>query len=72
MNKKYIITLTEAERLLIFNTVDSAETPKTVRKRCNALLLADTSVGKPLVQDKLRLVVAYLMFVYTKPLKITA
>ena len=53
MNKKYRVVLTETERLLIFNTVDSAETPKTVRKRCNALLLADTSVGKPLVQDQI-------------------
>jgi len=55
MNKKYNISLTEAERLVIFNTVDNAETPKTVRKRCNALLLADTSVGKPMVQDQIAL-----------------
>ena len=53
MNKKYSIALTEAERLVIFNTVDSVETPKTVRKRCNALLLADTSIGKPLVQEQI-------------------
>ena len=53
MNKKYNVALTEAERLLIFNTVDSADTPKTVRKRCNTLLLADTSVGKPMSQEQI-------------------
>ena len=53
MNKKYIVTLTEAERLNLFNTVDSADTPKTIRKRCNILLLADTSVGKSIIQDEI-------------------
>ena len=53
MNKKYIVKLSEEERLLIFNTVDGEDTPKTVRKRCNALLLADTSVGEPIIQEEI-------------------
>jgi len=53
MNKKYIVTLTETERLSLFNTVDGSDTPKTIRKRCNILLLADTSVGKPIIQDEI-------------------
>ena len=53
MGKKHVITLSEAERLLIFETVDSKSTPRTIRKRCNVLLLADTSVGKPMIQDEI-------------------
>jgi len=53
MNKKYTVTLTEPERLQIFKTVDGADTPKTIRKRCNVLLLADSSVGKPIIQDEI-------------------
>jgi len=39
--------------LLIFETVDADDTPKTIRKRCNILLLADISVGKPLIQEEI-------------------
>jgi len=53
VGKKYIVELSESERLLIFETVDSKSTPKTVRKRCNVLLLADTSVGRPMIQDEI-------------------
>ena len=53
MDKKYVVELSESERLLIFETVDSKSTPKTVRKRCNVLLLADTSVGRPMIQDEI-------------------
>jgi hypothetical protein len=53
MKKKYIVELTEAERLLIFDTIGKTATPKTIRKRCNALLHSDTSVGKPMVQEQI-------------------
>jgi len=53
MNKKYVVELTEEERLLIFKTVDSKEIPKTIRKRCNVLLLADGTVGKPIIQEEI-------------------
>jgi transposase len=53
MAKKYVVELSETERLLIFETVDCKDTPKTVRKRCNILLLADTSVGKPMTQEEI-------------------
>ena len=55
MNKKYTVGLTEEERLQIFQTVDGTDTPKTIRKRCNVLLLADTSAGKPVIQDEIAL-----------------
>ena len=53
MNKKYTVELTKDERLLIFETVDADNTPKTIRKRCNILLLADVSVGKPIIQEEI-------------------
>ncbi len=53
MQKKYEVKLTEAERLRVFNTVDAKGTPKTIRKRCNILLLADVSMGKPLTQEEM-------------------
>jgi transposase len=53
MNKKYVVELTEEERLLIVNTVDDKATPKTIRKRCNVLLFADNSVGKPIIQGEI-------------------
>ena len=53
MGKKYIVELSEKERLLIFETVDDKSTPKTIRRRCNILLLADTSVGRPIIQDEI-------------------
>ena len=53
MNKKYTVALSKEERLLIFETADADNTPKTIRKRCNILLLADTSVGKPIVQEEM-------------------
>lgn len=53
MNKKYTVELTEEERLLIFETVDANDTPKTIRKRCNVLLLADISVGQAIIQKEI-------------------
>jgi len=53
MNKKYAVELTKEERLLVFETVDNKTTPKTIRKRCNILLFADASVGKPIKQEEI-------------------
>ena len=53
MKKKHEVKLTKEERLLIFETVDSNDTPKTIRRRCNVLLLADISVGKPITQEEI-------------------
>lgn len=53
MNKKYTVALSQEERLSIFETVDARNTPKTIRKRCNILLLADTSVGKAIIQEEI-------------------
>jgi len=53
MNKKYVVELTEEERLLIVETIDDQTTPKTIRKRCNVLLFADNSVGKPIIQGEI-------------------
>ena len=55
MQRKYIVELTNEERLLIFQTVDGKTTPKTIRRRCNVLLLADTAVGKPIIQEEIAL-----------------
>jgi transposase len=53
MNKKYVVMLPEEDRMQIFKTGDDRRTPKTIRKRCNVLLLADTSVGKAITQEEI-------------------
>jgi transposase len=53
MNKKHIVRLSESERKQIFETVYDESVSSTVRKRCNILLLADESVGKPMIQDEI-------------------
>jgi hypothetical protein len=53
MNKKYSVNLTKDERWLIFETINAKDTPKTLRTRCNILLLADNSVGKALTQEEI-------------------
>ena len=53
MKRKYIVSLSDAERKQLFKIVDAGDTPKTVRKRCNVLLLADTSVGKAPAQAEI-------------------
>jgi transposase len=55
MNKKYAVKLTKSERLRVFQTVDCRDTPRTIRKRCNVLLLADLSAGKPIIQEEIAL-----------------
>jgi hypothetical protein len=53
MNKKYTVELSSGERKQIFSTLNATDTPKTIRKRCNVLLLADASVGKPIIQEEI-------------------
>ena len=53
MKKKYIVNLSKDERKKLFETLDEQETPKTIRKRCSILLLADTSVGKVSTQEEI-------------------
>jgi len=53
MKRKYSVDLSKEERLQVFKTVDCKATPKTVRRRCNVLLLADASIGKPTTQDEI-------------------
>lgn len=53
MYKKYHVKLTRSERKEIFEIADFAGTPKTLRKRCNILLLADEVTGKPIIQEEI-------------------
>jgi len=53
MNKKYIVKLTQDERTTIFITLNEEKVSKTIRNRCNILLLADTQTGKPLTQEEI-------------------
>jgi hypothetical protein len=50
MNQKYTVNLTKDEHWIIFTTLNEKNTPKTLRTRCNILLLADTSIGKSISQ----------------------
>ena len=51
--KKYIVNLSKDERKKLFETVDAQATPKTIRKRCNILLLSDIGVGKSSIQEEI-------------------
>ena len=53
MKQKYIVELNKEDRAKLFKTADAQATPKTIRKRCNILLLADASVGKPISQAEI-------------------
>jgi transposase len=53
MKKKYTVHLSKEDRLEIFERLDATDTPKTLRKRCNILLLSDESVGKPQTQEEI-------------------
>ena len=53
MNKKYNVKLNETERKQIHETINNKTTSSTVRKRCNILLLADETAGKPVVQEEI-------------------
>ena len=53
MKRKYRVTLSPEERKLVFETVDGDGTSKTVRRRCNILLLADESAGKAISHEEI-------------------
>jgi len=52
MDKKHIVKLTQDERTTIFITINEKNTSKTIRTRCNILLLSDTSLGKSITQTE--------------------
>jgi transposase len=53
MKGKYHVNLNEEERCAIQGKMNSEETAATVRKRCNILLHADESAGKPPTQEEI-------------------
>jgi transposase len=53
MIKKYHVRLNKEERRDIASMLDDAKTPKTLRRRCNILLLADSDAGEPMPQDEI-------------------
>ena len=53
MGKKYFIEFTAEERKKVQEALNSKTTSKTVRKRCNILLMADVSAGKPAKQEEI-------------------
>ena len=53
MNKKYHVNLSKEIRNKIIEETNRKEISKTVRSRCNILLMADESVGKPPIQEEI-------------------
>jgi len=53
MNKKYHVRLSEQERAKVEEVQMQARTPRSIRKRCNVLLMINESVGKPLKQEEI-------------------
>ena len=53
MKRKYYVALSPEERKMVFETVDASNTSKTVRRRCNILLLADEITGKRNNQEEI-------------------
>ena len=53
MNKKYHVRLSEQERAKVEEVQMEATTPRSIRKRCNVLLMSDESVGKPPNQEEI-------------------
>lgn len=53
MGKKYHIELTKEEHERVIEALISNETSKTVKKRCNILIMADKSAGKPATQEEI-------------------
>jgi len=51
--KKYRVELNGEERKTIMETSEAADTPKTIRKRCNTLLLADEVPGSVITQEEI-------------------
>jgi len=53
MKRKYYVALNPEERKQVFAVLDSPDTSKTVRRRCNILLLADENMAKPISQEEI-------------------
>jgi hypothetical protein len=53
MHKKYAVKLSDIEREKIHEVSNDPATSKTVRNRCNILLMSDESVGKPPSQEEI-------------------
>ena len=53
MEKKYRVVLNEMECGHVEKVMNAAKTPKTLKKRCQVLLLADEVSGKPPTYDEI-------------------
>lgn len=53
MNRKYYVKLSDEEKVKIREILNGSTTPKTLRNRCNILLMADESVGKPPIHEQI-------------------
>lgn len=53
MKQKYHVNLSAEERQTIHEKMNCKKTARTVRNRCNILLHADESVGKPPTQEEI-------------------
>ena len=53
MKKKYHVTLSGDERQSVLETMNTSGTPKTIRKRCFILLLADETMGSVMAHEEI-------------------
>jgi transposase len=53
MEQKYRVRLSEEERAKLHEKKVEPNLPKTIRKRCDVLLLADENAGKPGTQEEI-------------------
>jgi len=53
MNRKYHVQMDEGERKKVQEIMNEAQTPKSIRKRCNVLLMADENAGVPPTQEEI-------------------
>lgn len=53
MNRKYHVQMSEIERKEVQKILHEGQTPKSIRKRCNVLLMADENAGMPPTQEEI-------------------
>jgi transposase len=53
MKQKYHVLLSKDDRAKIEDTNAESSTPKSIRKRCHVLQLADENIGKPPTRDEI-------------------
>lgn len=53
MNRKYHVQMSDNERKRVQEVLQDGKTPKSIRKRCNVLLMADESAGTPPIQEEI-------------------